>query len=91
MLVEVSWFFSYLVLIVFRVVATIISIEPFAEDPVNIFCFFDFFIFAHHNNVWFDQLLFEARSLSEESLDHAGMILCKHCWDGIPLGGELKN
>jgi hypothetical protein len=89
--VEIGRFFTYLVLVVFRIVAAVECPEALAEHAVDVFGFADFLVFTHDDNVRFDEVGLEARSLSEKSFDNPGVILRQHGGDRIPLRRKLKQ
>ena len=75
MLVQVCWFFSHLVLVIFGIVTPVVSKKSFAQNTVDVFCFFDLLVFSHDQYVRFDKILFEAGCLAKKSVDDARMIL----------------
>ena len=73
-------------LVVFGVVASVVSPETFAENAVEVFSFIDLFIFPHNYHIGFDKMFFEAGGLPVKTFDHFCVILSEHGRDGIPFG-----
>ena len=56
--------------------STIIGLKSLAQNSMNVFGFFDFFVFSHDQHIGFDEILFKACGLTEKSPDNLSMILC---------------
>ena len=90
MLIEIRWLFTNLMLVVLRIVASIISPEPFPQNSVDVFGFPNLFVLTHHEYIWFYEVALKACGLSEKSFYSMSMILRKHRRYWIPLCGELE-
>src|SRR5688572_13944050 len=91
MKIEIGGFFTYRVLIIFRIMATIECPEAFSKNAVKVLGFLYLLVLTHNDDVRFHKLLLEAGGLSVESFNHPCVILRKHRWDRIPLRRKLED